>query len=146
MIQKLNECEAFVDKIEFFRDLDIYERTKLFESLEERRVGPDKYIIKEGEMGNCFYIVAEGQLVAYKARDGINRMVYAYKKGDYFGEIALLKNIPRQASIKTLTEVRLFFINREVFMQMIGPLEAILSRSCQRYTFWGGELSGESES
>jgi CRP-like cAMP-binding protein len=30
-------------------------------------------------------------------------MVYAYKKGDYFGEIALLKNVPRQASIKTLT-------------------------------------------
>jgi cAMP-dependent protein kinase regulator len=122
MIQKLNECEAFVDKIEFFKDLDIYERTKLFESLEERRLPAEKYIIKEGEMGNCFYIVAEGQLVAYKAKDGQNRMVYAYKKGDYFGEIALFKNVPRQASIKTLTEVRLFSINRDVFMQIIGPL------------------------
>jgi uncharacterized protein YkvS len=30
MIQKINECETFVDKIEFFKDLDIYERTKLF--------------------------------------------------------------------------------------------------------------------
>jgi cAMP-dependent protein kinase regulator len=54
-------------------------------------------------MGNCFYIVAEGQLVAYKFKNGENKLVYAYKKGDYFGEIALLQNIPRQASIKTLT-------------------------------------------
>jgi cAMP-dependent protein kinase regulator len=90
--------------------------------LGERRVPPDKYIFKEGELGNCFYIVAEGQLVAYKVSDAENKLVYAYKKGDYFGEIALLKNIPRQASIKTLTETRLFYINRDVFMQIIGPL------------------------
>lgn len=29
-------------------------------------VGPDKYIVREGENGNCFYIVAEGHLAAYK--------------------------------------------------------------------------------
>lgn len=92
-----------MEKIEFFKDLDIYERTKLFENLEERRLPAEKFIIKEGEIGNCFYIVAEGQLVAYKVVEGLNKMVYAYKKGDYFGEIALLKNVPRQASIKTLT-------------------------------------------
>lgn len=98
----------------------------------------DRFIIKEGDVGNCFYIVADGQLVAYKVKNGQNKMVYAYKRGDYFGEIALLKNIPRQASIKTLTEVRLYYINRDVFMQVIGPLEGILSRSCRRYSIWSG--------
>ena len=87
--------------------------------------------------------MAEGQLVAYKRKDGENKLAYAYKKGDYFGEIALLRNIPRQASIKTLTEVRLFFINRDSFVRIIGPLEGVLSRSCDRYTIWAGELSGD---
>jgi cAMP-dependent protein kinase regulator len=73
-------------------------------------------------VGNCFYIVAEGQLVAYKRSETENKLVYAYKRGDYFGEIALLKNIPRQASIKTLTEARLFCINRDSFVRIIGPL------------------------
>lgn len=60
-----------VNQIDFFKDLDIYEKTKLFESLEEDRVPPDRYIIKEGDLGNCFYIVAEGQLVAHKSnQDG----------------------------------------------------------------------------
>ena len=76
-----------------------------------KTVGPEKYIIREGEQGTCFYIVAEGQLVAYKQREKENKLVYAYKKGDYFGEIALLKNLPRQASVKTITDVRLYFIN-----------------------------------
>ena len=38
--------------------------------MELKIVGPEKYIIKEGEQGNCFYIVAEGQLVAYKQKNG----------------------------------------------------------------------------
>lgn len=106
----------------------------------------ERFIIREGETGNSFYIVAEGQLVAYKQREDANQMVYAYKRGDYFGEIALLKNVPRQASIKTLTDSRLYFINRDSFVRVMGPLEGILSRSCERYSIWGGELSGEGDS
>jgi CRP-like cAMP-binding protein len=49
-------------------------------------------------VGNCFFIVAEGQLAAYKKREDGNKLVYAYKRGDYFGEMALLKNLrDRQA-------------------------------------------------
>ena len=35
-----------------------------------KTVGAEKYIIREGEQGTCFYIVAEGELVAYKQRNG----------------------------------------------------------------------------
>ena len=50
-----------------------------------KNMGPEKYIIKEGEAGDCFYIVAEGQLVAYKSQKGENKLVYTYKRGGYFG-------------------------------------------------------------
>jgi CRP-like cAMP-binding protein len=74
-----------VDKIDIFDSLNIYEKTKLYESMQLKTVGPEKYIIREGEQGTCFYIVAEGQLVAYKQREKENKLVYAYKRGDYFG-------------------------------------------------------------
>lgn len=46
----------------------------------------EKYVIREGEIGDCFYIVAEGQLVAYKLeKNGESKLVYTYQKGDYFG-------------------------------------------------------------
>lgn len=59
--------------------------------------------------------------------------MYAYKKGDYFGEIALLNNLPRQASVKTVTDVRLYFINADCFARILGPLETILKRNQERY-------------
>ena len=74
--------------------------------------------------------------MAYKQREGENRLVYAYKRGDYFGEIALLRNLPRQASVKTVTDVRLYFINAEAFSRVLGPLESILRRNQERYTRW----------
>ena len=101
-----------------------------------KTVGAEKYIIREGEQGTCFYIVAEGELVAYKQRNGENKLVYAYKRGDYFGEIALLRNLPRQASVKTITDVRLYFINAESFSRVLGPLECIIRRNQERYSRW----------
>ena len=48
--------------------------------------------------------------------------MYNYKTGDYFGEIALVRNIPRQASVKTLTPVRLVYIERNTFKRILGPI------------------------
>ena len=89
---KLRECECLVNKIGEFNQLNIYEKTKLYESMQLKIVGAEKYIIREGEHGTCFYIVAEGELVAYKEKMGETMEVYAYQTGDYFGEIALLRN------------------------------------------------------
>lgn len=64
-------------------------------------------------------------------------MVYNYKTGDYFGEIALVRNIPRQASVKALTPVRLVYIERNTFKRILGPIEDILKRNEDRYKkFW----------
>ncbi len=67
-------------------------------------------------------------------------MVYAYKKGDYFGEVAPLRNALRQASVKTVTDVRLYFINADCFSRVLGPLETILKRNQERYAKFAGEL------
>ena len=66
----------------------------------------------------------EGNLVAEKTNsDGDVKSVYYYKKGDYFGEIALIRNIPRQASIKALTCSKLAYIERSSFRRLLGSLE-----------------------
>lgn len=48
--------------------------------------------------------------------------VYNYKDGDYFGEIALVRNIPRQASVKALTFTKIVSIERSAFKRVLGPI------------------------
>lgn len=56
--------------VSLFQNLNIYERFKLYESMHLKLFSKEELIIREGELGNSFYIVAEGQLVAYKNIEG----------------------------------------------------------------------------
>ena len=59
--------------------------------------------------------------------------MFEYKDGDYFGEIALVKNTVRQASIKTESGCRVVSIDRDAFKRMLGPIEDILQRNMDKY-------------
>ena len=56
-----------------------------------------------------------------------------YKPGDYFGELALLKNAPRAASVFAKNDCAVVWIERETFKRLLGPLEDILVRNMQKY-------------
>ena len=133
MIKKTELCERIISKMTIFSTMDSFEKAKLYENLKEIDVQPGKYIIREGQLGDCFYIVAEGKLVAEKQIDHEIKPVFYFKEGDYFGEIALIRNVPRQASVKTLTKVKLIYIERGAFKRLLGPLEHILKREEVKY-------------
>ena len=66
--------------------------------------------------------------------DDKNVKVMDYKKGMYFGEIALLKNDTRQASIiATSDKVECLSIERETFNRILGPLSDLLKRNMVHY-------------
>lgn len=93
-------------------------------------------MIRQGEQGNKFYIILEGQLVAEKTETAheLPRVVYKYKAGEYFGELALLHDVSRQASVKALTSVRVAFLDRESFKRIFGSMEDILKRNEEKYS------------
>lgn len=59
----------------------------------------NEFIIKEGDDGNDLYIVWEGKLECTKKINNQEQFLLNYSKGDAFGELALLYNAPRAASI-----------------------------------------------
>jgi cAMP-dependent protein kinase regulator len=92
-------------------------------------------VVKEGEDGDRLYFVIEGNLVAEKDNPKTNKkdVVFKYKEKEYFGEIALMKNTVRQASIRAVTKCKLLSIGREEFKRLLGPIENILQRNMDKY-------------
>ena len=52
-----------------------------------------------------------------------------YKKGDFFGELALLNDAPRAASVVASTEVKVATLGKNAFQRLLGPVEGILRRT-----------------
>ena len=88
--------------------MDQYEKLKLSDAFVEVKYTKGEYIIKEGDIGHVFYIISDGEAVATKVlKEGEAPVeVKHYKKGEYFGERALLTNEARAANIIVTVRVK----------------------------------------
>ena len=132
-IKRRERFENFVSKIEILSELVPYERGKITDCLISEKFSADQKIIVQGDKGDKFYFIEEGTCVAKKLNDGVEDIVYEYKENDYFGELALLNDEPRAASIYATSEVVQASIDRNAFKRLLGPLESLLERNKEKY-------------
>jgi MFS family permease len=78
-------------------------------------VAADGVVVSRGEVGNHFYAIAAGK-AAVELDDGTIRELGT---GDSFGEIALLRDVPRTATVRALEPLRLFAVEREEFLAAV---------------------------
>ena len=80
------------------------------------------------------YFLVSGEAFAQKEIEGEQKEVKVYSPGDYFGELALLRNEPRAASVLAKSDCSCVTIDRHSFKRLLGPLETILKRNTDLYT------------
>lgn len=83
----------------------------LARALEPVSFQPGEVVVRQGEPGDLFYIVADGELRVSTGR--------TLRRADGFGEIALLRDVPRTASVTAVTDVRLFALAKEPFLEAV---------------------------
>ncbi|MEE2679570.1 MAG: Crp/Fnr family transcriptional regulator, partial [Myxococcota bacterium] len=88
------------------------------ELLIERRIPKGRTIVEEGLAGDYMYVIREGEVKVTKlSGDGREKILGLLGRGDFFGEMALLDNSVRSASVKTLTETRIAALSRADFLK-----------------------------
>jgi CRP-like cAMP-binding protein len=77
---------------------------------------PGQEVMRQGDIGDAFYAISSGQVDI--VRDGA--LVNTIGAGSYFGEVALLMDVPRTATVVSRTPVRAFRIDRDGFDALVG--------------------------
>jgi len=135
-IKRSAQYDQFIKDVPLLSACSAQERELIVDALKCDKYMQGEYVVKQGETGDRFYMVEEGTLCAMKL-SGSNpetRNVNEYSKGMYFGELALLKNQARAASVVVTSPVaKVVSLDRKCFMNLVGSVSEMLQRQVASY-------------
>jgi cAMP-dependent protein kinase regulator len=99
--------------------LDEADLKVVIDAVDMRKTNAGEFVIEEGEPGEVLYIVESGDMSCTKIIDGKETFLKKYAPGDVFGELALLYNAPRAATIKSDTNCELWSLDRGTFNHIV---------------------------
>jgi cAMP-dependent protein kinase regulator len=112
-------------KVPILANLGDYELSQIADALKSEDFAADSVIVKQGDVGNTFYILEDGTAKAVK--DGAT--VMQYESGNFFGELALLHDAPRAASIISTSKCSCLGLERKAFTRLLGTLGELKAQS-----------------
>jgi len=108
-----------IQRVPMFQPLSVAAKERVAGNLLLQSVDAGDVVIRAGERGDRFYIVGNGALEI--TAEGLRTTA---DEGDYFGEIALLRDVPRTATVTALVDSRLFVLQRDDFLAAVTGHEA----------------------
>jgi cAMP-dependent protein kinase regulator len=120
-----------LDGIELLKGLSKEDKQTICTSMREKVYKAGRMIICEGDEGNTFYIIAEGEVKCTKAASGATEVSRRLVAGDFFGELALLSADKRAATVTATTDSTVLMIDRGAFERVLGSLKGLQDASTQ---------------
>lgn len=116
--QRLSES---VKTIFLFRSLDQDQISEVLDAMFERVVTEGEFVIKQGDDGDNFYVIESGVYNIFVKTDSEAEpaLVGKYDNSGSFGELALMYNLPRAATIQAVTSGALWAMNRTTFRRIL---------------------------
>lgn len=134
-IRKRKMYEEFLGKVSILDNLDKWERLTVADALEPVQFEDGQEIVRQGEPGDDFFIITEGSAAVLQRRSENDEPVEVGRLGvsDYFGEIALLLDRPRAATVVARGPLKCVKLDRARFERVLGPCSDILKRNIAQY-------------
>ncbi len=90
-----------------------------------------KIIVKQGDVGDCMYVIQEGKVKILVEKEGSEILVRTLDENDFFGEMAIFDREVRSATVRALSEVRVLTIDRKNFLRGIHEDPSLAFRIVQ---------------
>jgi CRP/FNR family transcriptional regulator, cyclic AMP receptor protein len=110
-----NEKVELIKKVPLFSGCSKHELEDIAHIADEIDLGEGKEMTKEGSRGREFFVLLEGDADVTKSGQSINKL----SAGDFFGEIALVSDSPRTATVTATTPVRALVITDRSFRRLM---------------------------
>ena len=119
---KFNFNQKVLGSMEIFRELSDTEKGLLVDSLVEIPYKTTEPIITQGEVGDAFYIIKTGSVAVLRTNEAGEQQVVKDKLGpsDYFGEMAMMKEEPRMASVVATSPTVCMKLDKSTFQSLLG--------------------------
>lgn len=110
----------FLRKVPLFAELPIEDLDRICEMVQEVHLAAGEELFAEGSRGNYAYIIESGELEIIKT--SVNRQVLmaVRRSGDVIGEMGLLEDVPRSASVRARSDSTLYAIGQEQFEYLLN--------------------------
>ncbi|EEY67945.1 cAMP-dependent protein kinase regulatory subunit, putative [Phytophthora infestans T30-4] len=123
----------FLDQVPIFSTLSSYEKMTVADALRVQFVGAGDVILTEGSRGDDFYIIADGEVKCTRGEEEVSARLGA---GDFFGELALIHDDVRQATVTAMRKTKVLMLDRATFKRLLGPMQEHLRKRADLYELY----------
>ncbi len=86
----------------------------------------DQIIFSEGDEGDCAYIIEKGRVLAFVTKDKEEVPLSILGEGEIFGEMSLIDNMPRSASVRALEDARLAIVTKQQVLERVSTADKVV--------------------
>ncbi|KAG0352498.1 cyclic nucleotide-binding-like protein [Gamsiella multidivaricata] len=132
--RKRRMYEAFLETVPLLVSLEPYERHKIADALESVYFEDGQTVVCQGDQGDNFFIIESGEATVTKySEEGEEFPMPGLGPGQYFGELALLNEMPRAATVKAQGRLKCATLGKRAFVRLLGPVVEIIKRNSVNY-------------
>lgn len=113
--------------------MDEYSRLRLADAFETREFKAGEVIVKEGDKGDSFFVIEDGTAVVTKNGTEVNQLT----AGNYFGELAIIFESPRAATVTATSTLRAAMLDADAFNRLMPEgLRTALQQAAREYKLY----------
>jgi putative ABC transport system ATP-binding protein len=126
LIHEASKIVEFLKKSEYFSRLSVATLASIADKMWTEQHNAGEIVIRQGDAGKHFYMIRDGEVEILRDEAGETRRLNTLKDGDFFGEEALLKGKPRNATVRATKPTVLYVLGEADFRDAVAKSESLL--------------------